>query len=142
MFTCGTQHAPQIDDSHPIQCELHDRRTSGRRHADQYRKVFIPGEMLAPAVLTRIIERRQLAGGWVNRLGGKEFSVIAALARQSQVRRIGGPSAGSRRDVLDLKRIGGEPRQRAAVFTASARALRHNPLVLLTDAAFRHRVEP
>lgn len=131
----------EIDDLGAINVQGHNRSASCRGQADNLRIVGSPGEMIGPPLLARMEQRNEFMCYGITRFELGVFVIVAALARQREIRRGCSAAAMFGNDVLDRKRLRRVTRLAEAVLTATVCAgdcetaqfcagagLRHNPV--------------
>lgn len=138
MFTNRVEHATQIDQSWTIEMEHVDGHSTDRRQAQDQRKIFIPGKMVIPAVLTRMKEGTGRTRDW---LGGNDASslvLVAALTAECQVLRCSRSPETTRQNMINGEGVCGVLFLSAAVFAALPRTLRYQATQLGRNMLVRH----
>jgi hypothetical protein len=125
MQTKQRKRPTQIDDPFAIQTQSDNGGTPGRGKTNEEGTVFIPYEMIAPDMLTRMKQRSGIAGFGVNSGSASMFVIVAALTGESQIVERIRTAATFRNNMLDGERIGRECRLMLAILTASLRAARN-----------------
>ncbi len=85
VFIKSAEYAPQIDNAHAVELQLLDRCPPGGTHAQDQQEIWIPGEMIRPQMLTRMVKRDGLTGDSIKRVNTNVFATVAPLARQSEI---------------------------------------------------------
>lgn len=107
MLVEGNEQAPEVHNPRPIQVERRNGSSNRRAGADHQQCVGAPREVLRPAVLSRVVERHELAAHGVGRLGVVVFVVVAALAGKREVREGICSTLRTWSSVLDREALGG-----------------------------------
>ena len=107
----------QIDNTGAVRMQSENGGTSGRGDAQEMRVLFIPGKVVPPAVLARMIQQNKNPA---LRIGGFYLIVFVAVAAGAGERQIFGrreTAAYRWNDVLDSERFGCKGQWAETVFT-------------------------
>lgn len=138
VFAFELQRTTQIDDAFSIEPQRFDCGATCRGQAEQRQTVFAPGEVFAPLIFARMIERNQFAADRIKRMGFVVFGIVAALTGKREVAgdRFAAEVFGC--DVIVRMFLSGVRIGTDAVFATAPRALPDELPQLFGDALFSH----
>src|SRR5947209_17016070 len=105
----GDQHeqAAEIDDLLAVEFQTGDRGTARGCEPKNLREIAGPGEVVAPRIAPRVVERDTRTAPRIDRLGAGVLEAVTTLAGVSEVCGTVAPTARPGNDVLNRKRVGG-----------------------------------
>src|SRR5262245_54315137 len=118
MLTGFHQHTAKIDERLPIQLQRFNSGAPGASHTQNFSPVVRPGEMIGPALATRMKQGHDLASDRIAGFGAIVFVIVTSLTRKRQVPWRPRSSTATRQDVFERKALMRKRGGAAAVLAA------------------------
>src|SRR5262249_2443918 len=125
VFPGSVQQPPEVHQPFAIEVERRDGGSAGRCLAEEPGPVLVPGEMLAPALLARMVEGNLLPSHGVRSPGLIVFAVVASLTGHCQVCQHRFATLAAWLNVFNGEGLCAKTLLTAAVFAAAASACQH-----------------
>jgi hypothetical protein len=74
------KNTSQVHQAAAIEFQLFDGCPPCRRQADHQREIVTPRRVIRPLLPSWVVQRRLLAGSWINGVNIRVFATVAALA--------------------------------------------------------------
>jgi hypothetical protein len=138
MFSHRIQNSPQVDYRFSIHLQRLDCCSPYWRQSYNEREIIAPRKMVAPTLLSRMIQRNNLLRHRIARVCLGVLVIVAPLTTPREVVKRGLTTHITRNDVVNRKRLHPKTGLTAAIFTTAACACGYNSSLLGSDAFMRH----
>jgi len=127
MFPCLIKDFAKVHQRQAVELEGLDGAAARLSQANNDGEIFIPGEMVTPALPARMVNRDDRSANRIRSMRVIIFMIVAALTGQRQILRLACSTLAFRKDVLDRKLLKRKLCLPEAVLAAATSPLGYEP---------------